>query len=288
MPISSSILSSSMAIVRFGAYPRQARRGGNQERPSSGETWRSTAALAFYGSLASRDQSRSMRCEHRTLALRHFFRRGKDSGVDDIDNLTVTTADELATHYARPLERVLRKELDHVDALGRAFIAASPFLVLATSGNAGLDCSPKGDEPGFVQVEDDGRALLIPDRRGNNRLDGLKNIVEDPRIGLIFFIPGANETYRVNGRARISADALLRHRLAVNGKEPATVIVVAVEQAFPHCPKALVRSDLWRAAGTGRPNGAPTLGDFAAARNPGTDAAAYDAEYARRMPGELY
>ena len=172
--------------------------------------------------------------------------------MDVVDNLTVTTADELATHYARPLERVLKKELDHVDALGRAFIAASPFLVLATGGEAGLDCSPKGDQPGFVQVADDGCTLLIPDRRGNNRLDGLKNIVEDPRVGLIFFIPGANETYRVNGRAQVSADPRVRRRFAVEGKEPATVIVVAVEQAFPHCPKALVRSNLWR-AGQRRP-----------------------------------
>ena len=208
--------------------------------------------------------------------------------MDGIENLTVSTADDLTTHYARPLERVLKKELDHVDTLGRAFISASPFLVLATGGKAGLDCSPKGDRPGFVQVADDGHTLLIPDRRGNNRLDGLKNIVEDPRVGLIFFIPGANETYRVNGRAHISADPLLRRRFAVDGKEPATVTVVAVEQAFPHCPKALVRSDLWRTAGTGRPKAAPTLGEFAAARNPGTDAATYDAEYAQRMPGELY
>ena len=208
--------------------------------------------------------------------------------MDVVDNLTVATANELATHYARPLERVLKKELDYVDALGRAFIAASPFLVLATGGKAGLDCSPKGDQPGFVQVAEDGRTLLIPDRRGNNRLDGLKNIVEDPRVGLIFFIPGANETYRVNGRARVSADPSLRRRFAVNGKEPATVTVVAVEQAFPHCPKALIRSDLWSAAVAGRPKGAPTLGDFAAARNPGTDPAAYDADYARRMPNELY
>jgi PPOX class probable FMN-dependent enzyme len=208
--------------------------------------------------------------------------------MDGIENLNVTTADQLATHYARPLERVLKKELDHVDALGRDFIAASPFLVLATGGEAGLDCSPKGDRPGFVQVAEDGRTLMLPDRRGNNRLDGLKNIVEDPRVGLIFFIPGANETYRVNGRAHVSADPSLRRRFAVDGKEPATVIVVAVEQAFPHCPKALVRSDLWRAASAGRPKGAPTLGDFTAARNPGIDPAAYNAEYAKRMPGELY
>jgi PPOX class probable FMN-dependent enzyme len=208
--------------------------------------------------------------------------------MDGIENLAVSTADELVAHYARPTERVLKKELDHVDALGQAFISASPFLVLATGGKAGLDCSPKGDRPGFVQVANDGRTLLIPDRRGNNRLDGLRNLVEDPRIGLIFFIPGANETYRVNGRAHISADPSLRRRFAVDGKEPATVTVVAVEQAFPHCPKALVRSDLWRAAGAGRPEAAPTLGEFSAARNPGTDAADYDAEYAERMPRELY
>src|SRR5262249_35381678 len=118
--------------------------------------------------------------------------------------------------------------------------------VLATGSRAGLDCSPKGDRPGFVEIADDGRTLLIPDRRGNNLIDGLRNLVEDARIGLIFFVPGVNETYRVSGRARVSTDADLRRRFAVNGKEPATVMVVTVEQAFPHCPKALVRSDLWR------------------------------------------
>jgi hypothetical protein len=208
--------------------------------------------------------------------------------MEVIDAPGVISPAELAALYARPTERVLRKEIDHVDAVGRRFIAASPFLVLATGSASGLDCSPKGDRPGFVEVADGGRTLLIPDRRGNNRLDGLKNIVEDPRVALIFFVPGANETYRVNGRARISADPQLRNRFAVDGKAPATVTVVAVEQAFQHCPKALVRSDLWRAAAAGRPKDAPTLGDFAAARNPGTDGTAYDAEYARRMPDELY
>jgi PPOX class probable FMN-dependent enzyme len=200
----------------------------------------------------------------------------------------VTSLDELAALYAPPSERVLKKEIDHVDAVGRAFIAASPFLVLATGGSRGLDCSPKGDTPGFVQVAEDGRTLLIPDRRGNNRLDSLKNLVEDPRVGLIFFVPGANETYRVNGRARVSADPALCRRFAVDGKAPSTVIVVTVEQAFQHCSKALVRSDLWKAGGRGRPPGVPTMGDFAAARMPGTDSAAYDADYARRMPKELY
>ena len=205
-----------------------------------------------------------------------------------LENATLTAIDELATLYARPIGRVLEKEIDHVDAVGRAFISASPFLVLATGSSHGLDCSPKGDKPGFVQVEDDGRTLLIPDRRGNNRIDSLKNLVEDPRIGLIFLVPGANETYRVNGRARVSVDPVLKRRFAVEGKEPTTVIVVAVEQAFQHCPKALVRSDLWNAGSIGRPERAPTLGDFAAARTPGTDSAVFDADYARRMPSELY
>jgi uncharacterized protein len=208
--------------------------------------------------------------------------------MDGLAKHTVTTADELAALYGTPHERVLKKELDHVDALGRAFIAGSPFLVLATGGAQGLDCSPKGDRPGFVAVSDDGKTLMIPDRRGNNRIDGLKNLIADPRVGIIFFAPGANETFRVNGRARISTDPALKRRFAVDGKEPAVVMVIAVEQAFQHCPKALVRSNLWQAAQDGRPKGVPTIGAFAAARNPGTDGAAYDAEYAKRMPEELY
>lgn len=208
--------------------------------------------------------------------------------MDGIVTQSVTTLEALAALYARPAERVIKKELDHIDAPGRAFIAASPFLVLATAGAQGLDCSPKGDKPGFVQVEDDGKTLLIPDRPGNNRIDGLKNLIEDPRVGLIFFAPGANETYRVNGRARISVDPHLKRRFAVDGKEPRTVIVVTVEQAFQHCPKALIRSDLWRAGKDTRPKGVPTLGDFAAARNPGIDSRAVDADFAKRVTGELY
>jgi uncharacterized protein len=206
----------------------------------------------------------------------------------DLEGSFVTSIDGLAAHYAKPTERILKKELDHVNAVGRAFIAASPFLVLATGSREGLDCSPKGDRPGFVEVAEDGRTLLIPDRRGNNLIDGLRNLAVDPRIGLIFFVPGVNETYRVNGRARISTDADLRRRLAVNGKDPATVMVVTVEQAFPHCPKALVRSDLWKLATGGRPQGVPTLGDFVAAREPGTASAAFDAAYSERIPNELY
>jgi PPOX class probable FMN-dependent enzyme len=209
--------------------------------------------------------------------------------MDTNQGCWVTTLEDLAVLYNRPIERVLKKELDYVDELGRAFIAASPFLLLATGSEQGLDCSPKGDKPGFVQVEDDGRALLVPDRPGNNRIDGLKNLIEDQRVGLIFLVPGANETFRVNGRARISVDPKLTERFAVGGRQPRTVIVVTVEQAFQHCPKALIRSDLWKAGARGRPDAVPTHGDFAAARNPNIDSVAFNTEYyAKRIPKELY
>ena len=206
----------------------------------------------------------------------------------DFESSIVTSIDGLSTLYARPIERIAKKQLDHVNEAGRAFIAASPFLVLATGTQQGLDCSPKGDQPGFVEVADDGRTLFMPDRRGNNRIDGLKNLIEDPRIGLIFFVPGVNETYRVNGRARISRDADLKRRFAVNGKEPTTVMVVTVEETFQHCAKALVRSDLWKASNRGRPQGVPTMGEFVAARNPGTDSTAIDVTYSQQIPNELY
>ena len=205
-----------------------------------------------------------------------------------LERSTVTTLGDLGSLYAEPSGTAVTKETDHVNAAGRAFIAASPFVVLATGSAKGFDCSPKGDAPGFVQVSQDGKTLLIPDRRGNNRIDGLKNLIDDPRIGLLFFVPGSNETFRVNGRARISADPESRRRFTVDGKDPATVTVVTVEQAFHHCPKALVRSNLWRRAAGGRPEGVPTIGEFAAARDPSIDSAAHDAAYARRIPTELY
>lgn len=220
--------------------------------------------------------------------LRNAALNRKEVAMIDFESSPVASIDGLRALYAQPNERVAKKPLDHVNEVGRAFIAASPFLVLATGSRQGLDCSPKGDHPGFVQVAEDGRTLFIPDRRGNNRIDGLKNLIEDPRIALIFFVPGVNETYRVNGRAQISQDADLKRRFAVNGKEPATVMVVTVEETFQHCAKALVRSDLWKAGSRGRPQGVPTIGDFVAARNPGTDSAAFNVTYNECIPRELY
>ncbi|HEX6436708.1 MAG TPA: MSMEG_1061 family FMN-dependent PPOX-type flavoprotein [Candidatus Binatia bacterium] len=202
------------------------------------------------------------------------------------DAYTVTSLDDLAKIYAKPLPNVATKETDHITEVGRAFIAASPFLVIGTSNGSSIDCSPKGDAPGFVQLLDD-RTLLIPDRPGNNRIDGMKNLLVNPKVGIIFMIPGTNATYRVTGSAKISTDPELLKRFEVGGKPPRVVLVVAVEEAFNHCPKALVRAKLWEME---RPSGAPTHGDFAAARD-GKDAAyarQYNEKYAERMKTELY
>jgi hypothetical protein len=208
--------------------------------------------------------------------------------MDTLTDHVLTSRDDLAARFDPPTERIATKALDHVNAAGRDFIAQSPFLILATCGAEGLDCSPKGDAPGFVTVSEDGKTLLIPDRVGNNRIDGLKNLVEDARVATVFFIPGANETFRVNGQARISVDPVLRRRFIVKGKEPKVVLVISIEQAFQHCPKALLRSNFWQAAQNGRPAAAPTLGDFAVARDAKSDKQALDAWYYGRVADELY
>jgi uncharacterized protein len=156
----------------------------------------------------------------------------------------VTTLEALEALYDKPYGPSIVKEIDHINADYRKFIEAAPFFALATSGPEGLDCSPRGDAPGFVRVQDE-KTLLIPDRRGNNRIDSLRNIVGDPRVALLFLIPGVGETIRVNGRAGISTDPALAQSFAVNGKAPRTVIVVAVERVYFQCSKAIVRSKLW-------------------------------------------
>jgi uncharacterized protein len=158
---------------------------------------------------------------------------------------TIDTVEALRALYGHPGERAVAKEQAKLDEHTRAFIAASPFLVMGTSGADGsCDVSPKGDAPGFVHVLDDHR-LAIPDRLGNNRVDGLSNMVENPHVALLFMIPGREDTLRVNGSASISRDEALLDRLAVSGKRPQTVLVVEVEQAFMHCTRAFKRAGLW-------------------------------------------
>jgi uncharacterized protein len=156
----------------------------------------------------------------------------------------ITSVEQLEGLYGEPFGPSLVKEIDHVNAHYRAFIEAAPFCTLATSGPGGLDCTPRGDPPGFVKVQDE-KTLLVPDRPGNNRLDSLRNLIVDPRISLLFLIPGCGETIRVNGRAVISVELSLRESLAVAGKNPRSVIVVTVERVYFQCTKAIVRSRLW-------------------------------------------
>jgi PPOX class probable FMN-dependent enzyme len=204
------------------------------------------------------------------------------------DHRNVTSLDQLQALYDAPSERVRLKQIDRLDEHCRAFIAASPFLILATYGSSGADGSPRGDRPGFVEVQDD-RTLLLPDRRGNNRIDSLRNIVENPAVGLIFLVPGVHETFRVNGRARISVDPELLARFAVDGKVPKTVLVITVQEAFIQCARALVRSDLWNPARHVRRDDLPSIGTILAAHTGGkVDAATYDAEAAVMMPKTLY
>lgn len=146
--------------------------------------------------------------------------------------------------YPPPLERAVLKSQTALDAHMKAFIAASPFLCLGTSGAAGADVTPRGDRPGFVQVPDD-HTLLVPDWPGNNRLDSLGNVLENAAVGLLFFVPGVLETLRVNGRAEVSLDPQLVARWDVDGKHPRSVLRVAVDEAFMHCGKALIRARLW-------------------------------------------
>ena len=152
---------------------------------------------------------------------------------------------EIREIYGHPMERTIKKQLPKLEKHSRAFIAMSPFIVMATCDAEGrCDASPKGDAPGFVRVIDD-ETLLIPDRLGNNRVDSIGNILQHPRIGLIFFVPGIRETLRVNGRAQITTDPELLASTVVNEKMPRSGILVTADEVYFHCGKALIRSDLW-------------------------------------------
>ena len=206
----------------------------------------------------------------------------------------ITSLDQLAALYCNPIAPAsLAKEIDHIDENYAALIAASPFMVLATLGPEGLDCSPRGDLPGFVTVRD-AKTLLIPDRKGNNRLDSLKNILFDDRIGMLFLIPGYGETLRVNGRAAISCDPELCGRFAVADKPPASVLVVTVEAAYFQCSRAVVRSDLWnpekRVARGTLPSPGTILRDITArdAKVETFDGEAYDKALPARVRATLY
>jgi hypothetical protein len=200
----------------------------------------------------------------------------------------IETVEELEALYGKPSEPSLVKETPVITPEYRALIEASPFVALATAGPEGLDCSPRGDRSGFVRVHDE-RTLMMPDRRGNNRVDSLKNIVRDPRVGLLFLIPGSGTTFRVNGRAHLSVDPDLLESFAVKGQAPRSVIVVTVEAAYFQCARAIVRSDLWNPEKHVDPKALPTPGQVLANLSESrVDGAAYDAEWPERAKKTMW
>ena len=202
------------------------------------------------------------------------------------DPHAIRTIAQLESLYGKVGETSIRKEVSFVHPQYRALIEASPFAVLATAGPDGLDASPRGDPPGFVAVQDD-KTLLIPERRGNNRVDSLRNILADPRVALIFFIPGVGETLRVNGTASITTEPGLMTRLAMNGKPPQCVIVVKVDTVFFQCARAIHRSKLWQLQAGAKP--VPTAGTvLAALTDSAIDGQQYDEELFARQQATLY
>jgi len=201
---------------------------------------------------------------------------------------TLKTVADLEAVYGAPNPRSLLKEIDHLNADYRAFVEASPFIVLSSVGAQGTDASPKGDAPGFVRILNE-RLLAIPDRPGNNRIDNLRNIVEDGRVSVLFIVPGVGETLRVNGMATISADPELLASFAVQGKLPRSVILVQVQTVYFHCSKALVRSKLWERGAQETKPAVPTAGKILQRISGGAfDGDAYDRELPERLKTTLY
>jgi PPOX class probable FMN-dependent enzyme len=200
----------------------------------------------------------------------------------------VTSIEQLESLYGEKNPSAILKEIDHLNASYRKLIEASPFVVVATGGPEGLDCSPKGDARGFVHILDE-KTIAIPDRPGNNRLDGFRNILRDPRIALLFLIPGIGETMRVNGRASISIDPELMQSFAVNGKLPRCVLIVHVETAYFHCSKAIVRSKLWEAETKIDRGSLPSTGAIVAELSQGKlGGEKYDREAPAKIKAQLY
>ncbi len=201
---------------------------------------------------------------------------------------TLKTIEELENIYGHPGETSLVKEVPQIIPQYRAFIEASPFCTLATVGPEGLDCSPRGDVPGFVRVHDE-RTLMMPDRRGNNRADSLKNIIRDPRIALCFLIPGSRTALRVNGEAQVSIDPVLKQSFIEKGKEPRTVIVISTTAVYFQCGRAIVRSNLWDESAKIDPATLPTPGDVLAELSNGSvGGKEYDEKWEGRAKESLW
>ena len=200
----------------------------------------------------------------------------------------IRSVEELEALYGRPVEASTVKEVDRITPHYRRLTEASPFFELATAGPEGLDCSPRGDRPGFVRIADE-RTLMLPDRRGNNRVDSLRNIVRNPRAALLFLIPGSGTTLRANGRAHLDTDPALMASFAVEGKAPRSVIVFRVEAIYFQCARAVLRAGLWDPGSRVAPESLPSPGRILAAlsaeRVGGAD---YDREWPERARNSMW
>lgn len=213
----------------------------------------------------------------------------RDAKKCPADNMhTIETIEELETLYGAPAAPSLVKETDRITPEYAAYIAASPFVALATAGPEGLDCTPRGDLPGFLRIHDE-RTLMMPDRRGNNRVDSLRNILRDPRVGLLFLIPGSGVTLRVNGRAKLAIEPDLLASFAMEGKPPRSVIVIRVEAAYFQCARAIIRSDLWNPEKHVDPASLPTPGQIIAALSANQQGGeAYDKSWPERAKASMW
>jgi uncharacterized protein len=196
---------------------------------------------------------------------------------------TIKTIQDLEAIYnLTPSLASTAKEVTHLIPAYQKLIALSPFVAMATNGPSGLDCSPRGDKPGFVRVLDS-QTLAMPDRRGNNRIDSLRNIVADPRIGLLFFIPGSGTTFRVNGTASLTTDKAMCESFAMEGKLPRSVIIIKVEAAYTQCARAIIRAGLWDAENHVAKTEIPTNGEILEALTNGEiNAEEYNSEWPAR------
>lgn len=198
------------------------------------------------------------------------------------------TEAQLEAIYGKPAEASTVKEVNWITPHYRAYIEASPYAALATSGPEGLDCSPRGDKPGFVRVHDE-KTLMLPDRRGNNRIDSLRNIVRDPKVALLFMIPGIGNTLRVNGRAHLSVEPELLVSFAVDEKAPRSVTVIEVDAVYFQCARALVRSELWNPERHVDPKSLPSAGQILAALSQDrVGGEKYDREWAGRAAATMW
>jgi PPOX class probable FMN-dependent enzyme len=201
---------------------------------------------------------------------------------------TIATIEELEALYGQPNDASTVKVADRVTPHYRVLIDRSPFVALATCGPEGLDCSPRGDRSGVVRVHDD-KTLMMPDRRGNNRVDSLRNIVRDPRVALLFLIPGSGSTLRVNGRAKLSVDPDLLASFRVDGKAPRSVVVMTVDEIYFQCARAIVRSELWNPDRRVDPAELPTPGQILAEMSKNTvGGEAYDKAWPERAAKSLW